>query len=61
MNNWQTIPDSIKSEPVQYWHNGVMVTARLSKKEAQKLIIDGKAFAMTDCAIGALIDGKKES
>lgn len=58
---WQKDPSNIKTENVQYWQNGIMVTARMSRKEAQELVSDGYAFVITDQAIGALKNGEYAS
>ena len=55
---WQINPATIKTEKVQYWHNGIMVTAQMTKETAKELISNSKAFAINDCAIGALENGK---
>ena len=44
---------------VQYWHNGIMMTARMSIEEAEKLVEDGIAYMLSDQAVGAIVDGKK--
>ena len=59
---WQTNPTSIETEKVQYWsESGVMLTGRMKKKDAQKLVKQGKAFVISGQAIGALTEqGDKE-
>ena len=54
---WQTNPNSIETDKVQYWsESGVMLTAQMKKKDAQKLVRQGKAFVISDQAIGALTE-----
>ena len=52
--DWQRNPDSIDTDKVQFWREGIMITAMMSKTTAQELVKDGKAFVMTGQAIGAL-------
>ena len=59
--NSQNNPDSIKTERVQYWRNGVMLTAQMSKSTARELVENGEAFVISSQAVGAMIDGKKAS
>ena len=47
-------PDHIRTETVQLWKNGVMITAQLSKEEAKEMVKSGKAFVITGQAIGLL-------
>lgn len=49
----------ITTKKVQYWKNGIMITAQMSQKMAQALVAQGKAYIINDQAIGAIIDGKK--
>lgn len=53
---WQTDWRNIATADVQFWRNGVMITARMSLMQAQHLVEDGVAFVMTEQAIGALFD-----
>ena len=53
--------DRIKTETVQYWRNGIMVTAQMTKATAKELVKNGEAFVISSQAIGAIIDGKKSS
>lgn len=50
---WQLNPDSIKTKQVQLWtQSGVMLTAELTRTEAQEMVRKGIAFVITDQAIG---------
>lgn len=51
---WQTNPENIKTEKVQYWNDCCMLTAQMLKSEAQELVKIGKAFIITEQAIGVL-------
>ena len=50
---WQIDPARITTDRVQLWNDsGTMITAQLSKKDAQQMILDRKCFVMTEQAIG---------
>ena len=49
----------LTTKKVQYWKNGIMITAQMSQKMAQALVAQGKAYNISDQAIGAIIDGEK--
>lgn len=51
--------NKIKTAKVQYWKNGIMLTAQMTREQAQKLVEAGEAFVITDQAIGAIVDGKR--
>jgi hypothetical protein len=51
---WQTNPDMIDTEKVQYWRNEVMITAQMPKAKARELVADGKAIVITGQAINAI-------
>lgn len=51
---WQTNPENIKTERVQYWNDCCMLTAQMIKEEAQELVKNKKAFIITEQAIGVL-------
>lgn len=53
--------DKITTEKVQYWRNGIMLTAQMNQETAKQLIDTKQAFVITCQAIGAIIDGKKAS
>ena len=53
---WQLDPEKITTKTVQYWRNGVMVTAMTTNEQAKQLVRDGKAFVITSQAIGALTE-----
>ena len=51
--DWQADPKGIQTNLVQVWTvNGTMQTARCPLYEARDLVARGKAFVMTDQAIG---------
>ena len=56
---WQNDPKQIKTNWVQYWKNGIMLTAQLSKENAQELVRTGEAFVISSQAVGAIINEKK--
>ncbi len=45
-------PMRLKAERVQYWRDGIMLTAQMPLEEARRLVADGKACVITDQAIG---------
>lgn len=58
---WQKDPNNIKTDKVQFWTSGgTMLTAQMKRADAQKLVKSGKAFVITDQAIGALSESKKK-
>jgi len=54
---WQLDPQIVKTKTVQYWRNGVMITAQMTQKTARRLIAEGKAFAISNQAVGQMVDG----
>lgn len=56
---WQLDPTSLctKSNEVQYWRNGCMVTGQMPKSKAQELVVSGAAFVISEQAVGAMVDG----
>ena len=58
LQDWQLDPNRITSETVQYWRNGVMLTAQMRRAEARERVRTGLAFVMTSQAIGALVNGQ---
>jgi len=52
LREWQRDPNRIETDKVQYWRNGIMLTAMMDKKTAQDLVREGKAFVITSQAIG---------
>lgn len=62
LSEYQKNPENISTDMVQYWENGVMITARLSQKEAKELVRNGHSFVISSQAIGCIrFDGKKFS
>ena len=55
-SGWKLDPAEIKTNYVQLWHNGNIVT-RLKKIDAQNLVIEHRAFVINDQAIGSMVDG----
>jgi len=45
-------PMRLKTERVQYWRNGIMLTAQMPLEEARRLVAKGEAYVITDQAIG---------
>ena len=58
---WQQDPNQVQSERVQFWSNGVMVTAQMSCSEAQDRVWTGRAFVISSQAIGAMVAGEMRS
>jgi len=58
---WQRDPKNINGTRVQYWANGIMVTAQMSIDTAREMIINGSAFVMTEQAIGQMVNGYANS
>jgi hypothetical protein len=58
---WQKNPEEITTSRVQYWANGIMITAQLSNKEAKEMVGNGMAFVICSQAIGNLKNGKYNS
>ena len=51
---WQTDETRLNTRTVQYWRNGIMMTAMMTKENAKKLVVEGKAFIITSQAIGCI-------
>ncbi|OAQ20333.1 hypothetical protein [Thermosulfurimonas dismutans] len=45
-------PMRLKAERIQYWRNGIMVTAQMPLETARRLVAEGEAYVITDQAIG---------
>ena len=58
---WQKDYRNIDTGYVQFWSNGIMVTARMIKTDAIELVRSGKAFVITGQAIGMLDKGQMAS
>jgi len=58
-SGWQLDPKTLKTEKVQYWRKGVMMTL-FTKSHAQHLVETGRAFVISDQAIGLLENGMKQ-
>jgi hypothetical protein len=51
--DWQLNPKSLETKTIQLWTaSGVMLTAQLTKTEAEKMVSDGRCFVITSQAIG---------
>jgi hypothetical protein len=59
-SGWQLDPESITTERVQYWSNGVM-SWFVTREQARRMVTNGNAFVVSDQAIGAMIDGVANS
>lgn len=44
----------IKTDRVQFWRNGIMVTAMMTRERACELVRDGLAYVISSQAIGAI-------
>ena len=51
---WQRDPQNIETDKVQFWSSGIMVTAQLSKKDAQMMVEQGGVFVINAQAVGAM-------
>lgn len=58
---WQKDPSNVKTSKVQFWTNGIMLTAQMTNAEARTLVANGTAFVISDQAIGALKNGRYAS
>ena len=47
----------IDTNKVQYWNNGVMLTAMMTKETAIEKVTNGEAFVITGQAIGTMVNG----
>lgn len=57
----QLDPERIKTETVQYWANGIMMSAQMTNAQARELVSTGWAFVITDQAIGRMVNGVSQS
>lgn len=53
---WQRDPKNVETEKVQFWQNGVMITAQMTRGRARKMIKVGIAYVISAQAIGDLDD-----
>ena len=44
----------LDTNTVQFWVNGIMMTAQMSLSDARKMINNGRAFIISSQAIGAV-------
>ena len=51
---WQQDSSNIKTEKVQFWQKGVMITAQMTRGRAQKMVEVGLAYVISAQAIGDL-------
>lgn len=51
---WQRDPKNVKTEKVQFWQNGVMITAQMTCGQARKMVEVGIAYVISAQAIGDL-------
>lgn len=49
----KTDPNRIETETVQYWQNGIMLTAMMTKETARELVRNGQAYVINGQAIRA--------
>lgn len=50
---WQADPREIKTDTVQFWTvNGTMATGQMSQDTARRLVMEGRAFVVSDQAVG---------
>ena len=48
---WQRKPGAIQTKQVQLWRNGIMLTAQLTREDAQEMVQRGQAFVICSQAI----------
>ena len=58
---WQVDPSNVKTNKVQFWSNGTMVTAEMNQVNARQAVSEGRAFVMTEQAVGAMVNGQMSS
>lgn len=58
---WQKDVNNIKTAKVQFWQNGIMVTAQMDRMKARELVATHQAFVISTQAIGALKNGQYNS
>ena len=52
---WQVDPANVKTEKVQVWSPyGTMLTAQMSLENARNMVVEGRAFVISDQAVGQL-------
>ena len=51
---WQKNPQNVKASHVQFWRNGIMLTAQMNTQDARDMVSNSRAFVICDQAIGAL-------
>ena len=51
---WQQNAENVKSEKVQFWQNGVMITAQMTRGRSRKMVEVGIAYVISEQAIGDL-------
>ena len=51
---WQRDAQNIKTEKVQFWRKGVMITAQMTRGRAQKMVEVGLAYVISAQAVGDL-------
>ena len=51
---WQRDGENIKTAEVQYWRNGIMITAQMPRENAQTAVKTGVAYVISAQAIGYL-------
>ena len=54
---WQFEAESIDTDKVQWWRNGVMLTAQLAKADACEMVERGTAYVISGQAIGVIYNG----
>lgn len=58
--DWWRDPENVKTEMVQFWRMGVMVTAMMSLEKAREAVRNGNAFVISNQAIGHMVNGVKQ-
>jgi len=51
---WQRDAKNVETDKVQFWQNGVMITAQMTRGRAQKMVEVGLAYVISAQAIGDL-------
>jgi len=53
----QLNPETLNTETVQFWTNGIMLTADIKLRHAKEMVKAGSAFVITSQAIGSMKNG----
>ena len=57
----QMNPSRVETATVQFWRNGVMATAQMTRETARQMVREGQAFVISGQAVGAMENGFSNS